>query len=828
MNAGAVRMQSRHAPSLPDLVNWCAAVADGAVLNKDGSLMAGWAFRGPDQSSMPPRRRDQAMRIANAALASLGADWMLHVDAVRSPAAAVPADAASAWPDRATRWIEAERRAALSADHYETSTALVATWLPPKAASRRLADLMFSDGGAAQPSASGEALLERFERGCAELEARLSAALELERLRDLEIVDGRGVRRPCSPLLSHLRLALTGERAQIGAPESGMYVDAAIAGQELWVGMIPRIGTRYQMAVAIDGFPAATGAGALAGLCELPVECRWSTRFICADLVDAQAALRARRRQWQQKVRGAWDQILHRQPRADALLDADAQEMVGETEAALAEASGGAVRYGAYTSVVVVARERREDAEAAAREVWRALQHMGFGARIETVNTVEAILGSLPGHAQPNIRRPMLHTLHLANLLPLHSVWTGSPAAACPMYPPGSPALVSAATGSTPCWLNLHVGDVGHTLMFGPTGSGKSTALALLAAQFRRYPGASVFAFDAGRSLEILTRAVGGGHYDVLADGDGLSFAPLAEIGGEGELSWAAEWAETLIELQGERMTPARRAELSRALESLVGAEDRTLTALQTAVQDGGLKQALAPYTISGRYGQTLDAERDGLEVGDWACFEVQELMQRDDRIRLPVLLYLFRVLERRMRGQPCLLLLDEAWLMLGHPAFRERIREWLKTLRKANVAVVLATQSLSDAARSGIADVLSESCPTRILLANPDAEQADAAALYRRLGLSETDISAIRHMTPKREYLIAQTGEGSRVIDFALGPVALSFLGVNDREARARARELEREHGADWPARWLEERGVSLPAAAAPSAISPRDAGPH
>ena len=135
----------------------------------------------------------------------------------------------------------------------------------------------------------------------------------------------------------------------------------------------------------------------------------------------------------------------------------------------------------------------------------------------------------------------MLHTLHLADLLPLSSVWAGRENAPCPFYPDNSPPLLYAATdGSMPFRLNLHVGDLGHTLMFGPTGAGESTALALLATQFRRYPDATVFAFDKGRSLQPLTLAVGGQHFNVAGDEHTeWCFAPLALLDAPGELGWA-------------------------------------------------------------------------------------------------------------------------------------------------------------------------------------------------------------------------------------------------------------------------------------------------
>ena len=139
----------------------------------------------------------------------------------------------------------------------------------------------------------------------------------------------------------------------------------------------------------------------------------------------------------------------------------------------------------------------------------------------------EAFLGSQPGNRYANIREPLINTRSLADLIPLNTVWAGSAVCPCPFYPAGSPPLMQVASGSTPFRLNLHSDDVGHTLIFGPTGSGKSTLLALIAAQFRRYQGAQVFAFDKGRSMLPLTLAIGGDHYDVGA-GEGLTFCPLS------------------------------------------------------------------------------------------------------------------------------------------------------------------------------------------------------------------------------------------------------------------------------------------------------------
>jgi type IV secretion/conjugal transfer VirB4 family ATPase len=408
------------------------------------------------------------------------------------------------------------------------------------------------------------------------------------------------------------------------------------------------------------------------------------------------------------------------------------------------------------------------------------------------------------------VRRPLLHTLNLADLLPLASIWPGRESNPCPAYPPKSPPLFHAGTeGATPFRFNLHVGDIGHALVFGPTGSGKSTLLALLAAQFRRYPQATVFVFDKGRSMLPLCLAAGGAHYDIGADQD-LQFCPLDHLTSDAEQGWAEEWVATLIELQGVKVLPPQRADLHRAMSLLRRSDSYTLTDFVANLQDRTLRQALEHYTVSGAMGHLLDAERDGLRSGSFQVFEVEELMNLGDRNLIPVLLYLFHRIEQRLRGQPAALILDEAWVMLGHPVFREKIREWLKVLRKANCAVVLATQSLSDASRSGLLDVLTESCPTKVLLPNVSACEEGARPFYEQMGLNERQVEILASATPKRHYYYLSP-EGRRLFDLHLGPIALAFCGASSKEDIREVQALARELGHRWPREWLVRRGIAI-----------------
>lgn len=162
-----------------------------------------------------------------------------------------------------------------------------------------------------------------------------------------------------------------------------------------------------------------------------------------------------------------------------------------------------------------------KDVLADARTIAAEIRKLGFATRVETVNAMEAWLGSLPGHVIPNVRRPLVHSLAVADMAPLSIAWPGLPENPCPFYEEGSPPLLQGATsGATPFRLNLHVGDLGHTLVFGPTGAGKSVLLSTIAAQFRRYRGATITAFDKGNSMLPLVLASGGKHYDLSPDNE--------------------------------------------------------------------------------------------------------------------------------------------------------------------------------------------------------------------------------------------------------------------------------------------------------------------
>ena len=795
---------------LPDLLPWAALVENGIVLTKAGGLIAGFWYSGPDLDSATPSELGNMAARINSSL-KLGDGWIVNVDAVRAPAPGYAEN--GAFPDRTTRLIDQVRRKSHEGSHagFTSHFALTVTWFPEADTANKTAAL-FVEG---REKGTAMRNLERFVAGIREIQSRLSGVIKIRRMRD-SVDEHTGA--VTSELLGFLEYCVTGTLRPFKMAAVPMYLDAVLGRHDFVTGFEPKVGKKHVAALAIDGFPGASFPGILDFLSRLPIAYRWSNRFIFMDPNQAEKEINKYRSKWAQKRKSMMNVVREQSGGAATHINLDADSMANDAVAAIAEANSGQVRFGYYTSVILLSDADPTLLHETAAEVAKVIQNRGFGCRIEDLNAVEAFLGSMPGDTKANVRRPIINTMNLSHLLPFTAVWAGPEKNPCPFYPPNSPPLLYTKTdGSTPFRLTLHAGDLGHTAIIGPTGSGKSTLLATLVAQQFRYPKAQVFAFDKGYSMLPLCWAAGGQHYDIAGEQGGLAFCPLGRIDEPAEQAWAADWIESMVVMQGVAVTPADRSDIYRALVNLGAStteqSQRTLTNYLAVLQSHHLRDALRYFTLEGAVGHLLDSETDGLGEDAFQVFEMEHLMNLGDKALLPVLTYLFHRIEQRFKGQPTLLVLDEAWVMLGHAPFKAKIREWLKVLRKANVAVVFATQSLSDLAKSGIADVIFESCPTKILLPNPEALTESSQPFYRQIGLNHRQIQILSMATPKRQYYVIHP-DGRRLFELGLSGAELAFAGASGKEDIARIRTLRETLGDVWPAQWLRERGQSEAAA--------------
>jgi type IV secretion system protein VirB4 len=497
---------------------------------------------------------------------------------------------------------------------------------------------------------------------------------------------------------------------------------------------------------------------------------------------------------------------------ASALLDTDAHNKAMDADAALQELGSDEIGEAFVTATITVWDDDAATADEKLRLVEKVIQGRDFTCMIETVNAVEAWLGGLPGHVYANVRQPPLSTLNLAHMIPLSAVWAGE---ARDHHFKAPPLFLAKTEGSTPFRFSLHVGDVGHTLVVGPTGAGKSVLLALMALQFRRYPESQIFAFDFGGSIRAAAIAMGGDWHDLggAVAGESSEFVclqPLAGIDDVAERAWAADWIASILSRERIEMTPEAKEHIWSALTSLASApvEERTLTGLSVLLQSNVLKRALQPYCLGGAYDRLLDAEAERLGDTSVQVFETDGLIGTS--VAPAVLAYLFHRIEGRFDGRPTLLIIDEGWLALDDADFAGRLREWLKTLRKKNASVIFATQSLADIDGSAIAPAIIESCPTRIMLPNDRAIEPQITAVYRRFGLNDRQIEILARATPKRDYY-CQSRRGNRLFELGLGEVALAFTAASSKADQALIEQVLAEGGrANFMPGWLKARDVA------------------
>lgn len=785
------------ADRLADHLPWAALVDPGIILNKDGSFQRSFLFRGPDLESATEAELVGVSARANNVLKRFGTGWALFFEAERVEALGYPA---SVFPDAASWLVDQERRARFTGDgkkHFESRYILTLLWMPP-------ADQAVRATRAMVDRKAGE---ERNWRGGLDsftAETKRAADLFAGFLHEIRALDD-------GETLTYLHGTISTKRHRVAAPDIPLYLDAILADTSLTGGLEPKLGREHLRTLTVLGFPNMSRPGILDALNHQDFAYRWMTRFISLDKVQATGILTKIRRQWFNKrksITALLREVMYNQPAQ--LFDSDADNKVGDSDLALQALGGDYVAFGYLTTTITVADTDSLAADDKVRAVERIVTGLGFTCIRESVNAVEAWLSSLPGQVYANVRQPLIHSLNLAHLVPLSSVWAGPERNAHL----GGPSLLTAETsGSTPFRLSTHVGDVGHMLIVGPTGAGKSVLLSLLALQFRRYQHAQITIFDKGFSSRAAVLAMGGAHH-ALGSGEetseALAFQPLRNIDRMDECSWAAEWVASLLAHENVVITPEVKDALWSALLSLACAppEERTLTGLSLLLQSNALKSALTTYTLDGPFGHLLDADENSLALGDIQCFETEALMGQAGVV-LPVLTYLFHRLEERFDGRPSLLILDEAWIFLDNPLFAARIREWLKTLRKKNVAVVFATQSLSDIADSSIAPAILESCPQRIFLPNDRAIEPQSCEAYTRFGLNYAQIELIARATPKRQYYL-QSERGNRLFELGLGPVALALAGSSDPATQKQIDAILAEYGVeDFASRFLGCAGL-------------------
>lgn len=755
------------------------------IINKDGSMQTTWAYRGPDLESAVPEQLGIITAQLNSAFMILGTSYVMYFEAQRRASTAYPQDT---FPDAVTQAIDDERRDFFeSGINFESDYYMTLYWLPPTDNEGKMKEIFIE--GHKRQKLDMEDYLKLFQETAEKIYTFFkSLRMPTHYLNKDETITY------LHSIVSNNRNPVIAEKIML---DNYMY-DTAFTG-----GLEPQLDNLHIRIVVPLDYPPVSTFGMFDDLNRLDFEYRWVTRFYCMDKTDTLKTLSDFESSWKSKLKSLMATLkeLFFGHESEDNINLNALNKVNEVKAALNMVEGDEVGYGYYSTMVVLTDENAEIVNEKAKAVEQIFLSLGIKSKIEGLNSVDAWQGSLPGNVGRHIRRPLVSTANLVHMLPITNVWAGPNRdehlkASCLMY---------TRSGNTPFRFNIHVGDVGHTLLIGPTGAGKSVHLNMIAAQFRRYKNAQVFIFDKGASSRVLTEAVGGKFYDIANEKGQLSFQPLSQIDDENERAWAKEWLCDYLASEKVQVTPEIKNLLEDALNTMAAmpVDRRTISLLISSVQNKELKIALRQLSLEGNYGRIFDSDHDNLKLSTWQSFEMERLMSIPSLVA-PTLFYIFHRIEQQLTGAPTEIILDECWAFFDNEIFGEKIRKWLKELRKYNASVVFATQSLADVVGTKIFSTILESCQTRVFLPNDKALEKSTREHYTSFGLNERQIQIIASAIPKREYYYTSPA-GSRLYELALGKTALSYVAINKNDLN-KCEEIISEYGqAEFVNRWQE-----------------------
>ncbi len=498
-------------------------------------------------------------------------------------------------------------------------------------------------------------------------------------------------------------------------------------------------GIKYVGIASIKEYRPSTHAGILDGFMQMPFELVISQSFSFVDRMVAISSMQLQQRRLMQSEDVAVSQIQ-------------------EIDQALDSAMGGEFAFGSHHLTVMCSEDNPKAMESAISSVVVEFANVGITAVREKLNLEPAFWSQLPGNQSFMARSSTINTLNVASFASFHNYPSGKRK----RNHWGDAVTVLNTVSGTPYFFSFHVRDVGHTMIVGPTGSGKTVLLTFLCAQARKFKG-RLFFFDKDRGAEIFIHAIRGRYMipDVSKTSD---FNPFQLEDSRENRSFLIEFMKALVST-GEVMLPAH--EIDRINEAVDGnyklpKQQRRLRNIAPFMGLGGpgtLAGRLSMWHGRGSHAKLFDNEEDVIDFNAALVFGIEMGEVLKDKVAIgPTLLYLFHRIQRSLDGSPTMIVLDEAWALIDNPVFAPKIKDWLKVLRKLNTFVVFATQSVEDATKSSISDTLVQQTATQIFLPNLKATKA-----YREVFmLSEREFNLVKTTDPSTRYfLVKQDNDG-------------------------------------------------------------------
>lgn len=520
-----------------------------------------------------------------------------------------------------------------------------------------------------------------------------------------------------------------------------------------------RLDDYYVKVLTLKDPPAKTRPNMLKHLQELPSECIIVSEFNRVENFEMRKLIQSKRRHFHNSKTSIMSYVnLSNEPQKpdQTLIDDSASAMVGELGSCLTEMEVKSNYFGHFSFTVVLYDRDKKRLDKSVAEAFKVFSSRDAVLFEERYNLLNAFLAALPANRRYNLRYMYLLNNNYADLSFLFAPQCGE------LWNEHLNAEYLAAfetNQSTPYYLNLHYQDIPHTLMLGMTGTGKSFACNFLLTHAQKYNPRTVI-FDLGGSYKMLTQLFGGSYMQIGIERRSFTVNPFSLAPSEDNLHFLFSFVKVLIESSGTfKLNDKDERELYNQVASMYAidrAQRRLITLLNILPKN--LEAHLQRWVEGGQYGNLFDNVDDNLTFANFQTFDFEGL-DKFPQILEPLLFY---ILHRANAGiyDPALtttfkiFLLDEAWRFFRNPTVKDYIVEAMKTWRKRNAAMILATQSSADLTRNEMLQVVAESCGTLIFLANPRMDKRQYQEMFH---LNETEANLIASLAPKKQLLIKQ-----------------------------------------------------------------------